>query len=157
MPDLLASVRKGEAEPIYGSVKADSGTITISGPPTATLLDSTGSPISGYPQHVTGYDSSAAATVRAWLELDTSALDPGVYTLAFTIVVVGSDDLTRTYYPVVSVVAGPVLDGPDYTAWPQVWDVLDRIQAAGVTLRAAVSGRRIQAVIDAVTTEVFRR
>lgn len=44
----------------------------------------------------------------------------------------------------------------DYTKWPTAYDVTDRLNSAGLTLRDQ-AGRRIPAAIDEVTAEVSRR
>lgn len=102
MPDTFVILRQGEKQPVFGQEAPASGTLTISAtpPPAATLYDSGGSAVIGF-SHVTasGYDAGAQSAPRVWLNLDTSALPAGFYTLVFTFTAVGSDGITRIYEP----------------------------------------------------------
>jgi hypothetical protein len=104
MADAGVRLRAGEKRPVYGTVEALSGTVQVQGTPACTLYDRAGQAVpgmSGVP--ATGWDSAAAQEVRAWLNLDTSTLAAGHYTLEFTIQALGSDTLVRTYRPSVAV------------------------------------------------------
>jgi len=100
MPDIVIIERKGEKRPLFGSATASSGTLTVSGTPTYAVYDSTGTAVSGQSGNVTGFDNTALATVRAWVNLDTSAaaLVAGNYNVVITILAASSvDSMTRTY------------------------------------------------------------
>lgn len=43
---------------------------------------------------------------------------------------------------------------PDFTLWPTTGDVLDRLAAAGITLRTGVDTTRLQGILDAIVAEV---
>ena len=104
MPDGFVKIRSGEKRPVYGQATAQTGTLNIQGSPTptVTLYDSAGSVVSGYNGiSVTGYDSGALASPRAWYNLDTASLAAGFYTLVFKFSAAGSDNITRTYEPAV--------------------------------------------------------
>lgn len=102
MPDGFVALRKGEKRPLYGQETLSSGTLTIQASPTpaVTLYDASGNGVSGFVGlPATGYDSGAQAAPRVWLNLDTSGLAAGFYTLVFTFTATGSDSTTRVYEP----------------------------------------------------------
>jgi len=109
MPDSFARARKGEKRPFFGTVAAESGTLTISASPApaATLYDSSGNAVSGLSGvTATGYDAGAQAAPRVWLDLDTTsptALAAGYYTLVFNLTATGSDGITRVLEPTVEI------------------------------------------------------
>src|SRR5262249_14008113 len=106
MPDGFVRIRSGEKQPVYGQAVIDSGTLTIqaSPAPACTLYDSTGTAAPGFNNiGVTGYDSGALASPRAWLNLDTTGLLAGYYTLVFKFTANGSDSITRVYEPSIEV------------------------------------------------------
>lgn len=160
--DAIEVLRAGEIRPVYGSVTLPGGTVTISSA-TYSLRNSTGDQIAS--GNVTGNDSGAAETRRAWLTLDTGTvvsggLAAGLYSLHFAIVVSGSDSINRTLRPVVGLVIEGV--GQTYTAWPHGGDVIRAIQAAGITLRPGVVRvedvtSALGAVIDRVGRETMRQ
>ena len=103
--DFEVAVRKGTKRPVYGTATVTAsgavGTLTISAAPapTFTLLDSTGAVVSGYPVTATGFDAAASAAVRVWHDVDTAGLAVGFYLGYFIFTVVGTDGITRKYYP----------------------------------------------------------
>ena len=99
---ILRPLRKGEKKPLFGKGVADSGTLTISTQPKITIYDSAGAAVAGLSNlDTTGYDAGAAATVKAWYNLDSTtptALAAGFYTAVITFSALGSsDNMTRTY------------------------------------------------------------
>jgi len=107
MPDGTCRIKKGEKRPIYGAASVNSGTLTISGQPTCTLTDSTGTVVTGLSAvNVTGYDAGAVASFNVWYDLDTlspTVLAAGWYTLVFKVSALGSDGIARVLEPSVSV------------------------------------------------------
>jgi hypothetical protein len=104
MIDAFVRMKRGEKRPVYTQVTAQTGTLTVQAGGTGTLTDQTGAAVSGFDGvAVTGYDTGALASPRVWFLFDTADLAPGFYTLAFAFDALGSDDLTRTYQPVVEV------------------------------------------------------
>ncbi|HZP80707.1 MAG TPA: hypothetical protein VFB21_03635 [Chthonomonadaceae bacterium] len=102
MPDGFVTLRRGEKRPLYGQETMATGTLTIAASPVpaATLYDANGAPVGGFTGvTASGYDSGAQAAPRIWLNLDTSGLTPGFYTLVFTFTATASDGLTRVYTP----------------------------------------------------------
>lgn len=102
MADSFARMKVGAKRPLYGSATAASGTLTITGQPTVSVYDSTGTVVSGLSGlNTTGYDSSAAATVRAWYTLDTTTpavLTAGFYTVVISFSATSSvDSITRNF------------------------------------------------------------
>jgi hypothetical protein len=102
MIDAFVRMKAGEQRPVYAQVTAQTGTLTIQAGGVVTLVDQAGD-ATGAAAAVTGYDVSALAAPRVWYLLDTTALDPGIYTLEFAITALGSDTITRVYEPVVMV------------------------------------------------------
>ena len=106
MPDSAIAVRKGEKRPIYGMLTPEVGTVTIAASPaaTATLYDVNGLAVSGFSAiGITGFDTGVQATPKVWLNLDTTSLTPGFYTLVYTVTATGSDGSTRVYEPAIEV------------------------------------------------------
>lgn len=102
--DSYQRMRKGEKRPIYGRATAASGTLTIATGGTYTLYDSSGAIVTGHnAQAVTGYDASAAASVRVWFLLDTAALPVDEYKIVFSFSAAGSDSMARIYKPEVAI------------------------------------------------------
>jgi len=117
MPDTFVRMKQGEKRPLYGTVTAQSGTLTIaaSPAPTCTLYDAAGDAIAGLTDiaagdaiagltdiAVTGYDSGPAASRRAWYVLNTTSpvlLVAGFYTLVFQFTATSSDGIQRVYEP----------------------------------------------------------
>lgn len=107
MPDGSCRIKKGEKRPVYGAASVDSGTLTISGQPTCSLYDSTGTVVSGLSAiNTTGNDSGAVASFNVWYDLDTltpAVLTTGFYTMVFKVSATGSDTIARVLEPSVSV------------------------------------------------------
>lgn len=106
MPDGFIALRKGEKRPVYGQETLASGTLTLISSPTpaATLYDANGVLVVGFVGlPATGYDTGAQAAPRVWLNLDTSGLPAGFYTLVFSFTASGSDSTTRVYTPSVEI------------------------------------------------------
>ncbi|HZO90521.1 MAG TPA: hypothetical protein VFB38_19495 [Chthonomonadaceae bacterium] len=102
MPDAFVSLRRGEKRPLYGQETMAIGTLTIAASPipSATLYDASGAAVAGFAGlTASGYDSGAQAAPRVWLNLDTSGLAAGFYTLVFNFTATASDGLTRVYMP----------------------------------------------------------
>ncbi|MCW3053299.1 MAG: hypothetical protein JWN14_2469 [Chthonomonadales bacterium] len=105
-------IRKGMTVPLFGSLSASSGTLTITGG-TFSLYDNTSGTavVNGAP--LTGQDA-AAAVVRCWYTLTTATLPAGWYSGLFTVQATATrDSIARTemiellvhILPVVEVVA----------------------------------------------------
>ena len=106
MPDSIVAVRKGEKRPIYGTITPEVGTVTVlaSPAPTATLYDQSGTVVGGFSGiGITGFDTGVQATPKVWLNLDTTGLTAGFYTLVYTVSATGSDASTRVYEPAIEV------------------------------------------------------
>ena len=106
MPNSIVAVHKGEKRPIYGTITPEVGTVTVlaAPAPTATLYDSTGAVVGGFNGiGITGFDSGAQATPKVWLNLDTTGLAAGFYTLVYIVSATGSDGSTRVYEPAIEV------------------------------------------------------
>lgn len=104
--DGYVKMRKGEKRPGYGSATAVSGTLTIAASPAPVvyLYDSSGAVVSGYNGiSATGYDASAAASVRVWYLLDTASLAVDEYRMVFKFSAAGSDSMTRIYEPAIAI------------------------------------------------------
>src|SRR5687768_9770738 len=103
-----APIRLGEKRPFYASATAPTGsTHTVSGTSTVTLYDKSGAVAGGVNgTNVTGQEAGAQSELLAWYVLDPSTLNltAGVYRLVFKIVAVGSDGITRTFFPSVFIV-----------------------------------------------------
>lgn len=108
MADGSATFRAGEKAPVYGQVTLSSGTLTITGTPTCTLYDATGAAVAGWPKNATGFDGGALANPRVWMDLDTTTLAAGWYTLAFSFTATGSDGMARLYEPEIDVLVQAV-------------------------------------------------
>lgn len=167
MADIEEEITLGESRPLFGSATLAGGTLTIQSGATVTLTDAWGQvagSISG--AAVTGYDSSAAETVRAWYQLDPSALSlsPGTYTLAFTFSAVRNDGAPQsTFRPTVEVtVLDPagVADGPDYSRFPSGFDLKRYLRSLNCipaeSLEAALAGMRCGAKV-AAAQKLFER
>lgn len=97
--DAIAIVRKGEQVDLYGTWTAATGTIQITGQPTASLYKSDGAAVFAG-ENTSGHDSAAAATVNVWKRVDTNLptagaqpLAVGFYTLKLTATVAGRVEL----------------------------------------------------------------
>jgi hypothetical protein len=112
MADAILIYRLGEKRPLFGQESADSDlTISDSPAPTITLYDADGEVVEGFDSiDVTGYDQSAATTVRAWYVLDSAALEPGWYTAAITMRVTAADSIIRTVIPTMGIQVRDLLD-----------------------------------------------
>jgi len=98
--DAFITMRVGETRPLYVTITAETGTLTISGTPTVTLYDRTGAvagSISG--TSVTGSTSGASAAPQAFYNLATVSLTAGMYSLVFSITATATDGTTRIYKP----------------------------------------------------------
>ena len=96
MADIIEIIRKGETRPLFGSATAPSGTLTITGSPAYVLYNADGSTATS--GSCTGYDNTALATVRAWINLPTSSISAGTYNLAISFSATSSvDSMTRAY------------------------------------------------------------
>lgn len=155
MADVTQTLRQGEQRPVYGAATLDGGTLTTSGTPTYTLYDAEGQVVAGHnAQAVTGNDTGPLETVRAWVDLDSTALPAGRYRLVFRLVTTGSDSRPRTFLPAVDVVVAPAASaGGSYSLWPTAADLESRLAAAGVTVR---DGADLQGALDALVAEVER-
>lgn len=102
MPDGFTRLRRGEKRPVYGQETMVTGKLTIAGSPapSATLYNGNGDVVAGF-QNVaaSGYDTGAQAAPRVWLNLDSSQLAAGFYTLVFAFTATATDGLTRIYRP----------------------------------------------------------
>lgn len=96
--DADVTVIQGSIRPLYASVSAPSGsTLTIQAGATFTLYDSSGAVVAGFTGiPVSGYDTGAVSSGRAWYVLSTTALEPGTYLALFSLPVRGSDNIDRT-------------------------------------------------------------
>ena len=102
MIDAAIQMNAGEKRTPYAYATADSGTLTISGSPTYSLYDSSGTVVSGHSaQAVTGYDNTALAAVRVWKQIDATSpttLSAGKYRIVFTFSATKSvDSLTERF------------------------------------------------------------
>ena len=111
MPDAWVEIKQHERTPVYGEVDVASGTGTISQAPTWSLYDSAGALVGSLTaQAVTGYDGTAGANLKAWINFAplTYSLEPGIYTLVFLIYVTGTtDSISRKEEPAVLIVIWP--------------------------------------------------
>lgn len=108
MADVQVTLRDREVRPLSGTATAESGTLTVLGAPapTLTLTDAAGQPVPGFDGiPVSGYTNGTAAAVSVYFNFDAGAIvaGPGVYTLTFSFVALGSDGLARTYEPTLAV------------------------------------------------------
>jgi hypothetical protein len=111
MNNTAVLMRAGTKQPVFTTISAASGTLTVSAP-TFDLLDNNDVVLaSGIA--ATGFDP-AAATVRVWYDMDAAAapgtmpvLTPGNYRIKWNIPVTASDTLARTERPSTLVVVIP--------------------------------------------------
>lgn len=163
MPDLFTSLRQGEERVFTATGVAKTGTLTITGNAQASLYDAAGALADGYPVDVTGQTTGAAATVEAWLDLNTSALDPGAYRLQIEIVAEGSDGNERTYLSQWEFTVGALTDPiplRDYSRYPCGADLALFLAGTGLAVSDALAQQLDatagQAVLD-FEGAVFRR
>jgi hypothetical protein len=95
MADALITIRQGESTPVFATLSAGVGTLAISGTPTVTLQDSNRETAGGIEgAAVDAVDINNAPTVKVHYTLGsevTAALEPGRYTLLFSIATVPSE------------------------------------------------------------------
>lgn len=97
--DVGLQYRKGEIKPFYGVINAPAGgTVTLQGGATVTIYAPDGSVIVNAVA-VSGQDAGALATARVWYVFATAAQAVGKYYAVFSVQALGSDGITRTYYP----------------------------------------------------------
>lgn len=101
MADVTGTMVRGESRPIKGTASLDGGTLTIQGTPApvCTLYDSAGTAVSGFNGVPVTGQSAAGETVFCFLDVDSTSLTEGFYTLVFTFDALGNDGVTRTYKP----------------------------------------------------------
>ena len=131
MADTTKELRAGEQWPFYGSLTdEDGGNLTITGTPTATLLDSAGLPVFNFDTvDVSGQIAGPAPTVKVWYTLDTTTLAyPATYTLVLNFTANGVDGQPRTAEATarIRVVAS--------SAAPDTGDVVTLLGSAGLTV-----------------------
>jgi hypothetical protein len=105
MADTSITIRIGEKRPITTSIALPSGMLTITAA-TYTLYTSN-TPVAGRVSiPCTGFDSTPAGLVHAWVLFDTllpTALSAQVYVLAFSVTATGTDGMQRIYEPNVQI------------------------------------------------------
>lgn len=129
--DAQVTLREGESAPVYGTVTAPTGTVSIIGTPTVTLYDSARQVVSGYDGiPVDGFTADELEEVRAWLIVE--GLTAGEYRLAYVIVTIGSDSIPRKEEPIVELTIEPVPGGGPRAAYPGTADLAAAIRGLGL-------------------------